>query len=63
MLENPTGRIIRCPQCFAKDIDVFLHYDEDEEEFYCYKCCFTGTLEEVNQQMEEFITRKYPNRL
>lgn len=62
MLENPTGRIIRCPECFAKDIDVFLHYDETVNEFYCCKCCFTGSIERVNNNMEDFIAKKYPKR-
>lgn len=62
MFENPTGRIIRCPECFAKDIDVFLQYDEEDDEFYCYKCCFTGNLDKVNERMKAFIHSKYPKR-
>lgn len=59
MFENKTGRLIRCPECFAKDIDVFLLYDEDADEFYCYKCCFHGALEKVQKQTESFIKQKY----
>ena len=33
MYENKTGRLIRCPECFAKDIDVFLLYDEKKDEY------------------------------
>lgn len=62
MFENKTGRLVRCPECFAKDIDVFLLYDEEEEEFYCYKCCFTGKVEEVEKQMKTFVETKYKNR-
>ena len=62
MFENKTGRLIRCPECFAKDIDVFLLYDEDEDEFYCYKCCFHGTLEKVQRQTEAFVDKKYDIR-
>ena len=62
MFENKTGRLIRCPECFAKDIDVFLLYDEEDDEFYCYKCCFHGTLEKVKKQTENFIGKKYTIR-
>jgi len=62
MFENKTGRLIRCPECFAKDIDVFLLYDEDDDEFYCYKCCFHGKLERVKEQTESFIKQKYTIR-
>ena len=62
MLENPTGRMIRCPECFAKDIDVFLHYDAEKKEFYCCKCCFTGDIERVDRNMKNFIYEKYPAR-
>lgn len=59
MYQNKTGRIIRCPECFAKDIDVFLLYDDECDEFYCYKCCFSGSLEKVKQHTTDFIKKKY----
>lgn len=59
MFENKTGRLIRCPECFSKDIDVFLLYDDEQDEFYCYKCCFSGNLERVQKQTKDFIKRKY----
>ena len=62
MAENSKARMIRCPECFAKDIDVFMFYDEADEEFYCYKCCYTGTKEEVERDFSHFIDRKYRMR-
>lgn len=59
MFENKTGRLIRCPECFAKDIDVSLLYDDEKDEFYCYKCCFCGNLEKINKQMSGFLKNKY----
>ena len=59
MIENKTGRLIRCPHCFAKDMDVFLLYDDEKDEFYCYKCCFCGDLKKVNEQMQTFLKNKY----
>lgn len=62
MHKNPTGRLIRCPECFAKDIDVFLDYDDEIDEYYCCKCCFTGNLERVNRCLRTFVENKYPGR-
>jgi len=59
MYENKTGRLIRCPECFAKDIDVFLLYDEKKDEFFCHKCCFSGSLEKVQEQTVKFVKSKY----
>ena len=46
MFENKTGRLIRCPECFAKDIDVFLLYDEDDDEFTVINAAFMENLRE-----------------
>jgi hypothetical protein len=62
MYENPTGRILRCPECFAKDMDVFLLYEKESNEFYCYKCCFTGNVEIIDQQFKSFVEKKYKDR-
>ena len=59
MPENEKARQIRCPECFSKDIDVHLLYDEDKDEYYCYNCCFTGSYEEVQKQIGDFVKRKY----
>ena len=59
MFENKTGRIIRCPECFSKDIDVFMLYDEETDEFYCHKCCYTSKLEKAEEYMANFVKNKY----
>ena len=37
----------RCPACFVREIDVDMFYDKDKKEYYCLRCPFTGTEEEV----------------
>lgn len=37
----------RCPSCFVRDIDIDMFYDYDKQEYYCLRCCFTGTEEQV----------------
>lgn len=37
----------RCPSCFMRDIDIDMFYDKDKKEFYCLRCAFKGTEEEV----------------
>ena len=48
------GRLnYRCPACFMRDLDIDMFYDKDKGEYYCLRCPFTGTEEEVkklNQQ-------------
>ncbi len=48
MSQAKKGRLnYRCPQCFARDIDMDLFYDEDKKEYYCLRCCFTGSEEKI----------------
>ena len=37
----------RCPSCFMRDIDMDMFYDEDKKEYYCLRCSFHGSEEEV----------------
>lgn len=37
----------RCPSCFMRDLDIDMFYDKDKDEYYCLRCQFTGTEEEV----------------
>lgn len=37
----------RCPACFMRDLDMDMFYDKDKKEYYCLRCAFTGTEEEV----------------
>ena len=51
--------ICRCPECFAKEIDLTLRYDEKDDEYYCVKCCFTGKAAEIEDQFTFIRERKY----
>ncbi len=57
MSQAKKGRLnYRCPQCFARDIDMDLFYDEENDEYYCLRCCFHGTEEhilELNEKNKE----------
>jgi hypothetical protein len=46
----------RCPVCFGKENDVVLLKDE-RGDFYCVKCSFTGTLEQVKGMYGDFKKR------
>jgi predicted RNA-binding Zn-ribbon protein involved in translation (DUF1610 family) len=37
----------RCPMCFMREIDMDMLHDEQKEEYYCLRCSFTGTENEV----------------
>ena len=37
----------RCPACFIRDLDIDLFYDEENDEYYCLRCQFTGNEAEV----------------
>lgn len=43
----------RCPQCFARDLDMDLFYDEQKDEYYCLRCCFTGNEQKILELNEE----------
>ncbi|MCD8209308.1 MAG: hypothetical protein LUC31_00615 [Coprobacillus sp.] len=48
MSQAKKGRLnYRCPQCFARDIDMDLFYDTEKKEYYCLRCCFRGSEEEI----------------
>ncbi len=48
----------RCPDCFARDIDMDMFYDEEKQEYYCLRCGFVGKKEEV-LRLNENIKHKY----
>ena len=37
----------RCPSCFMRDIDMDMFYDEEKKEYYCLRCAFHGSEEDV----------------
>ena len=48
MAQSGKGRLnYRCPSCFMRDLDIDMIYDKDKEEYYCLRCQFTGTEEDV----------------
>ena len=48
MAQAGKGRLnYRCPYCFARDIDVDMFYDGDRDEYYCLRCQFTGSEEDI----------------
>ena len=49
----------RCPECFAQEIDMSLRRDAKTGEYYCVRCCFTGTPDEIEAFFTEYRARKY----
>jgi len=37
----------RCPSCFMRDLDIDMFYDEGKKEYYCLRCCYTGSEADV----------------
>ena len=37
----------RCPSCFMRDLDIDMFYDADKGEYYCIRCQYYGTEEDV----------------
>ena len=63
MAQARKGRLnYRCPQCFMRDIDMDMFYDPDKKEYYCLRCQFHGSEEEVLTKNEE-VRLKYKDML
>lgn len=41
----------RCPSCFMRDIDMDMFYDKDKKEYYCLRCQYRGSEEDVLKKM------------
>ncbi len=55
MAQATKGRLnYRCPRCFMRDIDMDMFYDGEKGEYYCLRCCFRGSEEEVLRLNEEY---------
>ena len=53
MAQAGKGRLnFRCPSCFMRDIDMDMFFDKDKGEYYCLRCQFHGTEEEVLEENE-----------
>lgn len=59
MAQAKKGKLnYRCPQCFMRDIDIDMFYDEDKKEYYCIRCCFHGDEKKV-LEWNNMIKLKY----
>ena len=53
MAQAGKGRLnFRCPSCFMRDIDMDMFFDKEKGEYYCLRCQFRGTEEEVQEKNE-----------
>ena len=66
MAQSGKGRLnFRCPSCFVRDLDIDMFYDKDKQEYYCIRCQYTGSEEDVLQKNElarfryGFISRRF----
>ena len=65
MAQATKGRLnYRCPSCFMRYLDVDMFYDAEKEEFYCIRCQYTGSEEDVleKNQMVRFRYRSMRKR-
>ncbi len=64
MAQAGKGKLnFRCPSCFMRDIDIDMFFDEDKGEYYCLRCAFRGTEEEVRRLNEQAKYRYKAMRL
>ena len=48
MAQSGKGKLnYRCPACFMREIDIDMFFDEEKKEYYCLRCCYTGSEEDV----------------
>ena len=53
MAQAKKGRLnYRCPSCFMRDIDMDMFYDEKKKEYYCLRCQYRGSEEDVLSKNE-----------
>ena len=52
-------KIIRCPECFSRDLDSEMFYDPKKKEYYCRYCCYTASEEKALNDLLEFKKRRY----
>ncbi|MGH4049771.1 MAG: hypothetical protein ACREVX_00195 [Clostridium sp.] len=48
-----------CPACFAREIDVFLNYDNKDDEYYCIKCCYCGNSKDIEKFYNSYRQNKF----
>ena len=65
MAQAGKGKLnFRCPACFMRDLDIDMFYDADRKEYYCIRCCYTVTEEDVlkKNRMARFRYRAMAKR-
>ena len=40
----------RCPSCFLRDLDIDMFYDKDKKEYFCIRCQYTGSEDDVKDK-------------
>ena len=59
MAQSSKGKLnFRCPSCFMRDIDIDMFYDSEKKEYYCLRCCFHGSEEQV-EHLNEVARYRY----
>ena len=59
MAQSGKGKLnYRCPTCFMRDLDIDMFYDSAKEEYYCIRCQFTGSEEDV-LRFNEIVRSRY----
>jgi hypothetical protein len=55
----------RCPSCFMRDLDIDMFYDAEKKEYYCLRCCYTGSEADVikKNNMARFRYRNLLDRI
>ena len=54
MSQSKKGRLnYRCPACFMREIDMDMFYDEENKEYYCLRCGYKGSEEDVLRLNEQ----------
>lgn len=65
MVQSGKGKLnFRCPACFMRDLDIDMFYDAEQKEYYCIRCCYRGSEEDVQSknQMARFRYRAMRKR-
>ena len=63
MSQGRTGKInYRCPNCLFRDIDFDLLYEKEAEQYYCRRCNWEGTEEDILFSYAAY-KRKYKDML
>ncbi|MBQ1680978.1 MAG: hypothetical protein II067_02050 [Agathobacter sp.] len=63
MAQSGKGKLnYRCPACFKRDLDIDMFYDKEKKQYYCIRCQFFGTEEEVLAE-NETVRSKYKDYL